>query len=153
MKRLSPGQVFAATLGLNIAVLALSLSLWACAARPVHPGTANKFDSSVYDTLLTTHKVIEDTKAEIDANSFSADILVKVKASLNLLITVYNDADTFYCNPPVGAGPTDSCAANSYHALAQAGQTTAASDATMQSKISTVNTAVTSLATSKGGSK
>jgi hypothetical protein len=136
-----------------IPALVIAIALSGCAARPIHPGTANKFDSTVYDTLLTTHKVIEDTKAEIDANSFSADILVKVKAALNLLITVYNDADTFYCNPPAGAGPTDSCAASSYHALAQAGQTTAASDATMQSKISTVNTAVTSLATSKGGSK
>jgi hypothetical protein len=121
-----------------------------CAARPIHPGTANTFDSKVYDTMLTTDQVIKSTKTELANNSFSATLASQVKAALNILITVYNDADTLYCNPPANAGPTDSCAAGSYHMLALAGQTTPAADAAMQAKLTTVDSATQSLITAKG---
>jgi len=107
----------------------------------------------VFDALLTTHSVIESTKTELTNGTFPPDVQARVKAAANILITVYNDADTLYCNPPAGAGPTDSCAATSYHAMALAGQTTPASDAAMQAKLSSMNSAVTSLATAKGASK
>ena len=110
----------------HFSVLLLAVSLSGCAARPIHPGTANSFDSSVYDSLLVTHNVIESIKTELSNNSFSPGIAPNVKAALNKLIAIYNDTDTLYCNPPPGAGPTDSCAATSYHALAVAGQSTPA---------------------------
>jgi hypothetical protein len=132
-------------------ILAVVLFVLAgCAARPIHPGTANKFDSSVYDVLLTTDRVIQSTKAELTNGTFPPNIQPGVKTALNALIAAYNDADILYCNPPPGAGPTDQCAAASYHAQAIAGQNTPATDAEMQAKISTVNSAVTALATSKG---
>ena len=135
-----------------IPVLALLL-LPGCATRPVHPGTANKFDSTVYDALLTAHKVIESTKTELTNGTFPPDVQPRVKDAINLLIIAYNDADMLYCNPPAGAGPTDSCAANSYHSQALAGQSTQAADAAMQAKLSSMNSAVTALATAKGASK
>ena len=135
-----------------IPALALLL-LSGCATRPLHPGTANKFDSTVYDALLTTHKVIESTKTELTNGTFPPNVQPKVKDAVNLLITAYNDADTLYCNPPAGAGPTDSCAASSYHAQALAGQASADATADMQAKLDSMNSAVKALATSKGASK
>lgn len=138
---------------LKMILVVVAFVLSSCAARPIHPGTANKFDSSVYDGLLTTHEVIESTKVELTNGTFPPDVQPRVKTALNVLITAYNDADVLYCNPPAGAGPTDQCAAGSYHALAMAGQSTPASDAAMQAKITSVNTAVAALATAKGASK
>jgi len=135
----------------KLAVLLLALSLYGCAARPIHPGTANSFDSSIYDSLLVTHNVIESTKTELSNNSFSPSIAPNVKAALNKLIAIYNDTDTLYCNPPQGAGPTDSCAATSYHALAVAGQSTPALDVQMRAKATDMNSAVTALTAAKGG--
>jgi len=135
-----------------IPALALLL-LSGCASRPLHPGTANKFDSTVYDALLTTHNVIESTKTELANGTFPPNVQTKVKDAINLLITAYNDADMLYCNPPAGAGPTDSCAASSYHAQALAGQASAAATSAMQAKLDSMNSAVKALATSKGASK
>jgi|SRR5579859_554767 len=137
----------------RFAVLLLAVTFLGCAARPIHPGTANAFDSSVYDSLLVTHSVIESTKTELSNNSFSASITPNVKAALNKLITIYNDTDTLYCNPPAGAGPTDSCAPTSYHALAVSGQSTTTLDAQMRAKANDMNSAVSALAAAKGGSK
>jgi hypothetical protein len=124
-----------------------------CAKGPIHPGTANRVDFSVYDSLLTTHSVIESTKGELASGAFPPDVQPRVKNALNVLITAYNDADVLYCNPPAGAGPTDNCAATSYHSIAMAGQSTPASDAAMQAKLTSMNSAVSALATAKGASK
>jgi len=124
-----------------------------CAARPIHPGTANQVDSGVYDALLTTHSVIESTKGELVGGTFPPDVQPRVKTALNVLITAYNDADMLYCNPPAGAGPTDSCAPTSYHSIAMAGQSTPSADAAMQAKLTSMNSAVSALATAKGASK
>ena len=134
-------------------LLVVGLLLIGCAARPIHPGTANTFDSSVYDSLLTTDSVIKSTKTELANNSFPPSIVGNVKDALNRLIAIYNETDVLYCNPPAGAGPTDSCAPNSYHALAMAGQSTPAADALMKSKITSMNTAVGALSSAKGGSR
>jgi hypothetical protein len=124
-----------------------------CAARPIHPGTANKTDSAVYDSLLTTHSVIESTKGELASGTFPPEVQPRVKSALNILITAYNDADVLYCNPPAGASPTDSCAPTSYHSIAMAGQSTPTADAAMQAKLTSMNSAVSALATAKGASK
>jgi len=137
MKRLTPAVVLLAV-------------LLGCGSRPIHPGTANKFDSSVYDALIAAHSVIESTKTELGNNTFPANVQPQVKDALNKLIAVYNETDILYCNPPAGAGPTDSCAAGSYHAQAIAGQATPATDAAMKAKVDSMNSAVKALATSKG---
>ena len=124
-----------------------------CAARPIHPGTANKLDSGVYDALLTTHSVIESTKGELASGTFPPEVQPRVKSALNILITAYNDADVLYCNPPAGASPTDSCTPTSYHSIAMAGQSTPTADAAMQAKLTSMNSAVSALATAKGASK
>jgi len=136
-----------------IPALVLLVVLSGCATRPIHPGTANKFDSTVYDALLTTHTVIESTKTELANGTFPPDVQLRVKDAVNLLITAYNDADTLYCNPPAGAGPTDSCAATSYHAQALAGQASSDASTAMQAKLNSMNSAVKALANAKGGSK
>src|SRR5262249_9031889 len=131
----------------------IAFVLAACAARPIHPGTANRFDSSVYDGILTAHSVIESTKTEFANGAFPPDVQPRVKSAVIALIPVYNDTDVLYCNPPADAKPTDSCAASSYHAQDMAGQTTPATDAAMQAKLTSMNSAVTALATAKGASK
>ena len=81
----------------RLAVLALSVLLLAgCAARPIHPGAANKFDSDSYDALLVTDNVIQSTRTDLANNVFPSSIAPKVKESLNYLITSYNAADIAY---------------------------------------------------------
>ena len=118
-------SVYFLVLCLQWALIAGTVSNFSgCATRPIHPGTANKLDSGVYDALLTTHSVIESTKGELASGTFPPEVQPRVKSALNILITAYNDADVLYCNPPTGASPTDSCAPTSYHSIAMAGQST-----------------------------
>lgn len=138
--------------------LVLILLLAGCGATHVqHPGTANAFDSDVYDTLLVAHSVIESTKSDIAAGSFGANVLPAVKTALNILIDAYNDLDTIYCNPTSGGIAATGianlhCSAGSYHALAQAGPPPIALQNQVQTAESRVKSATVSLATAKKGS-
>lgn len=129
--------------------LALCVMLAGCPKNQIHPGTANAFDSNVYDTLLTADNVIQTTKSDLAANKFPASIAGNVKTALNLLITAYDAADTFYCGAPVGT----QCAASSYHSLVMAGSATASETQQMTSLQSSVNTATTNLTAAKGGTQ
>lgn len=122
-----------------LAMLIFSTALFGgCAARPIHPGAANPFDSTSYDTLIVTHSVIESTKADLAANKFSATLAPKVKDALNYLIQAYDVADTAYL---------------SYHAAAIAGTATAADQAALQAKISNVSSATVALTAAKGATQ
>lgn len=132
-----------------IVVMACIACLVGCAAQVIHPGTANSFDSGVYDTLLTTDSVIQSTKADLAANKFPATIVGNVKTALNALIAAYNVADTFYCGQPVGNPMT--CSAGSYHALAMAGMVTPTATTQMNADLTTVNIGITNLTSAKGG--
>ena len=81
--------------------LPLLLVICGCAAHPIHPGTANAFDSSTYDTLTITDSVIQSTKADLSAGKFPASIAQNVKTALNILITSYDVLDMAYCGTPV----------------------------------------------------
>jgi hypothetical protein len=125
----------------------LLLLLCGCKA-PIHPGTANRFDSTTYDTLLTADSVIQSTKLDLAAGKFPASISGNVKTALNALINAYDIAETFYCGTPNGS----SCAANSYHALAMSGTATPQQSSQMQTLSTNVSTATSQLASAKGGS-
>jgi hypothetical protein len=141
--------------------LVLALVLVGCAAHVNHPGTANSFDSGIYDTLLTTHSVIESTKADITANAFPANLLPGVKLALNGVITAYNTLDVVYCNPvnaPADAAPPSTgasamqCSSTSYHSFAMSGTATPAQQAQVQNAANQLNSATVALATAKKGS-
>ena len=125
----------------------LLLFLCGCAAHPIHPGTANSFDSGAYDTLSVADNVIQSTKADFAANKFPASIAGNVKTALNALINAYDIADTFYCGAPVGT----QCSPNSYHSLAMAGTATAAQNTQLQNELNSVNTATAQLTAAKAG--
>jgi len=127
---------------------ALLLFLCGCAAHPIHPGTANAFDSGAYDTLSVTDSVIQSTKVDLAANKFPASIAGNVKAALNALINAYDIADNFYCGQPVGTPLT--CQPNSYHALAMAGTATPTQNSQLQNDLNQVSSASAALVTAKG---
>lgn len=116
--------------------LLVATGLSGCAARPIHPGAANRADSDFYDTLLVTNSVIENTKADLDSGKFPASIRAKVISSLNTLVTLYNDADKVYVV---------------YHNAALAGTATTQQQTDVQTKINSVTNAVSALASAKGG--
>lgn len=135
-------------------VLLAAILLVGCAAHVQHPGTANAFDSDVYDSLLVAHSVIESTKSDIGAGQFPATILPQVKAALNGLITAYDALDVAYCNPQSGTLPSSGatslqCAPGSYHAAAMAGTATPAQSAQIQTQVSNLNSATSTLAAAK----
>jgi hypothetical protein len=133
---------------MKIFIPALFLLLCGCAAHPIHPGTANSFDSGAYDTLSVADSVIQSTKTDLAANKFPASIAGNVKSALNGLINAYDIADTFYCGQPVGTPLA--CAPNSYHAMAMAGTATPAQSTQLTNDINSVNTATASLSVAKG---
>jgi hypothetical protein len=111
------------------------LIMFGCAAHVQHPGTANAFDSSTFDTLLVTHNTIEQTKSALAAGSFPVAIAGNVKTALNALIKVYDDADTAYL---------------AYHAAAMAGTATPAQSSAVTAGLSNVSSATTNLTNAKG---
>lgn len=116
-----------------IAVL-LAVSLAGCAARPLHPGAANTFDSSSYDAVLVAHSVIESTKADLANNAFPASIAGQVKTALNDLIKGYNVADASY---------------QTYHQAALAGTATAAQSSAVSSALTDLQTKSAALTAAK----
>jgi hypothetical protein len=131
--------------------LPLLLVICGCAAHPIHPGTANAFDSSTYDTLTITDSVIQSTKADLSAGKFPASIAQNVKTALNILITSYDVLDMAYCGTPVagvGSGSLQ-CAAGSYHAAAMAGTATPTQNSVITADVNAVNSASATLTTAK----
>lgn len=118
-----------------LAATVVAIMLTGCAARPIHPGAANNFDSTSYDTLTVTHNVIENTKTDLAAGAFSADIVPNIKAALNDLVTAYNVADSAYL---------------AYHAAAVAGTATVEQANAVTAGLAQVNSATTTLVTIKG---
>lgn len=90
-----------------VLALGLAVLIAGCAARPIHPGAANKLDSNAYDAVLLYHDAIESAKADVTAGSFPAN----AKPVLNKLIDAYNVLDGAYLT---------------YHAAAAKGTDTAA---------------------------
>lgn len=118
------------------AVLLLTIALVGCAARAIHPGSVNKFDSEAYDVLLVTDNVIQSTKTDLANNVFSAGVAAKVKDSVNYLIQAYNTADIAY---------------KAYHAAAVSGGATPAQQAAVTSSLNNVSSATSALVNAKAG--
>src|SRR5271156_6431527 len=122
---------------LALLVLPLVLFFSGCAARPIHPGAANSFDSNAYDALLVTDSVIQSTKADLTNNVFSATVSASVKTALNNLITAYDVADVAYV---------------AYHSAAlSAAGATAAQQTAVTTSLNSVSTSTTALVTAKAG--
>lgn len=119
-----------------VSVLLLAAVLTGCAARPIHPGAKNKFDSDAYDALLVTDSVIQSTKAALTNNSFPAAIAPKVKDALNYVITAYDATDTSYLV---------------YHAAVIAGAATPAQQAAVSDGLNKLSSATTALVNAKAG--
>jgi hypothetical protein len=120
-------------------LLAVSLSaalLTGCAARQIHPGAANSFDSQVYDALIVSHSVIETCKADLANGVFSPTLAPKIKTALNDLIKAYDVADTVY---------------QAYHTAAMAGTATTAQATAVSDAIQNVNNSTSALAAAKAG--
>jgi hypothetical protein len=131
--------VLAASLGwAGVAVLLAFLAMHSggCAARPLHPGAANSFDSNVYDALLIAHSVIETTKTDLVNNAFPASIVGNVKAALNGLIRAYDSADLAY---------------QAYHPAALAGTATPAQSTAVTNALNDVSSSTAALTAAKAG--
>lgn len=116
------------------ATFTLAVIFTACAARPIHPGAANAFDSGAYDSVLVTHTVIETTKTDLANNAFPANIAPAVKTALNALITSYDAADAAYI---------------AYHNAALAGTATAAQSTAVSNALNDVTAKTTALTNAK----
>lgn len=71
----------------SIVAILLAVSLSACKA-PVHPGSANSFDSAAFDTLHTAQAVIEASKLLAQTQP-EKDVLNKVIAAYNTTLDAY----------------------------------------------------------------
>lgn len=117
-----------------IPVLAVLLMFSGCAARPIHPGAANSYDSNAYDALTVAHSVIETTKTDLSVNAFPPSISGNVKTALNDLIRAYDVAQTAYA---------------AYHAAAFAGTATVAQSNTLTAALNDVGSKTTALTSAK----
>lgn len=94
---------FLLALGLT-AVLATA----GCMNYKPHPGAINLLDSQAYDVLISTHAVIEQTKADLAGGAWSAGVASKVKTVLNTgVIPAYNELDNIYQAYHKAANPND----------------------------------------------
>jgi hypothetical protein len=121
----------------SIIILVTLVSLSGCGAakHPIHPGTANTFDSDTYDALMIADNIIKTTKTDLANNAYPASLVPNVKTALNKLITIYDDADKVY---------------REYHTAAMAGAATPAQVQSVNNSIGAVNNSLTNLATAKG---
>jgi hypothetical protein len=116
--------------------LLIPLMLAGCAARPIHPGAANSYDSNAYDALIVAHSVIETTKTDLANNAFPASIAGNVKTALNDLIRGYDVAQTAY---------------TAYHASAVVGTATPAQSTALTNALNDVNSKTAALTAAKAG--
>jgi hypothetical protein len=92
-----------------------------CAKTAVHPGSANTFDSTTYDALVTIQGAIEQAKIGVtDAN----------KPLLNKIIAGYNAAESAY---------------TTYHQAALAGNATAAQQTALQNQVASIQADIAKL--------
>jgi hypothetical protein len=127
------GEYFAVVILLSLFVAVLAAG-GGCAARPIHPGSANKFDSDSYDGVLVAHSVIETTKTDLANNAFPASIAGNVKVALNGLIAAYDIAQK---------------ALTDYHNAALAGAATTAQSTALTNALADVNTKTAALTSAK----
>lgn len=122
-------------------VLTLICSLTGCSLikpHPVHPGTANKFDSDTYDALAFADSVIKGTEQELATsnNGFPPSILPQIRTALSYLIDSYNTARGVYLI---------------YHNAAMNGTATTTQSDAVSKAIADVNAKTTALANAKVG--
>lgn len=73
-----------------ISALALALILFtASCMTQLHPGAANKFDSTTYDALLSAQAAITNAKVQFGADASLKPIINKAIASYNLAENAY----------------------------------------------------------------
>lgn len=122
---------------MKTAILALALTFTGCAARPIHPGAANSFDSGAYDSLLVAHSIIESTKQQLStSDGFPSNIAPGVRLTLEYLIDSYNVAQKAYM---------------AYHMAAMNGQATPAQSDALSASLADVNVKTTALTAAKNG--
>lgn len=118
-------------------ILVLALAFSGCAARPVHPGSANSFDSGAYDSLIVAHNIIETTKQQLSTSAgFPSNIAPAVRNALSYLIDSYNVADKAYI---------------AYHEAALNGVATQTQADLVSASLADVNTKTTALTAAKNG--
>jgi len=106
-------------------------------AYQIHPGSPNVFDSQAYDILVTTDAAIKQTKQELAAGSFPANLVRGITIALNDVIRGYDIANVSY---------------QAYHKAATATPPTAtvAMQNDLQAKTSVLPGLVSNLQTAKG---
>ncbi len=116
-------------------VLVLAIFMSSCAAKhPIHPSTANKFDSDSHDVLMATDNIIKTTGQDLTAGKFPPGMDTNVKDALNSLIRAYNEADKVY---------------GVYHHAAMTGTVTPAQQAAVTSELNNVSKATDTLKAAK----
>ena len=129
----------------RVLLLALCLAMIGCATKAyqVHPGaggyvsgtptTAQLFDSQSYDTLSATDAIIQQTRADYQANKFPTSAMPTIRIAFNALTTAYDGAQASWL---------------AYDGALKTGQTP--SQAALQAALATMGSAVTQLTTAKG---
>ena len=109
-----------------VAVAMIASSPGCAAAKPIHPGAVNQFDSTAYDSLITVQAALTTAKGQIAA-------FPQFKPQLNQAIAAYNTAQAAY---------------KVYHTAALAGDTS--QQAALSAEITTLTQQVAQLLTSMG---
>lgn len=129
-----------------LATLATAVLLAGCAAAnyKVHPGaggyisgtptTAQLFDSQSYDALSATDAIIQQTRADYQANKFPTSAMPTIRTAFNGLTQAYDGAQSAWL---------------AYDGALKAGQTP--SQAALQASLAAMQAAVTELTAAKGG--
>lgn len=69
---------------------AVAILLCSCGTAATHPGSINKTDSQIYDTLISAQAAIEQAKAVVDPTSTAEKLAVnKAIAAYNLAMDSY----------------------------------------------------------------
>jgi hypothetical protein len=121
-----------------VPALVLAVALMGCAKNPIHPGTANKFDSDSDDVLIVTDSLIKTTETDLTNGAFPASIAGNVKTALNDLIKGYDAARGTYLV---------------YHNAAMAGKATAAQSTDVSAALADVNAKTSALTAAKASKK
>lgn len=116
---------------LLVATLLLTLAFAGCAKNPIHPGTANRFDSNAADALMVADSTIIDAKADIKSGTLPTSAI----PIANQVIKAYDTARAAWLT---------------YHDAALAGSDATALQATLQTDLDALAQAIASYKTVKG---
>lgn len=116
---------------LLVAALLLSVAVAGCVKNPIHPGTANRFDSDTADALMVADSTIIDAKADVKAGTLPASAI----PIANQVIKAYDVARAAWLT---------------YHDAALAGKDATALQATLQTDLDALAQAVASYKSLKG---